>query len=294
MIVTNGDISLLDGTSAALGSFDGMHTAHCALVGQAVEYAKKNGVKSAVFTFDRNTSDAKRIITVEERNAIIENMGADILFVKTFDGDFKSMTPDSFTETYLKKCSCINVGFNFRFGSGRKGSTEDIMRFCRDNNIECNILPAVTKNGETVSSTLIRKYLSEGNFERAKPLLGRDFSVSGTVSHGDEIGRTIGFPTMNIERSGLIIPYGVYMTETLIDGVLLPGVTNAGGKPTIRDGADRVETHVLNYSGDAYGKKITVYFKKKLRDIVRFETIEQLKLQLNKDVLTVLNAYRAK
>lgn len=288
MITTNNDISLLNNTSAALGAFDGVHKAHRALIAKTVECARNNGAKSAVFTFDRNPSNSKRIVSIAERNEIISRMGTDVLFVCPFGGEIKNMQPFDFLEKYLKNCFCISVGFNFRFGKDRQGTTDDIQSFCKQKGILCNIMEPVYDGGEIVSSTLIRKYISNCDFDRARNLLGQNYSVCGVVVHGDKIGRKMGFPTLNIEQRDLLVPNGVYASAVIIDGVQYMGVTNVGGKPTVRDGVNRVETYAVNYSGCAYGKKIRVEFIKRLRDTVRFDTIEQLKGQLSADVSSVL------
>ncbi|MBQ2753966.1 MAG: riboflavin biosynthesis protein RibF, partial [Clostridia bacterium] len=262
----------------------GVHIAHGVLINNAVTYAKEKGINSCVFTFDVNPKDSKLITTNRERQDIFELMGADILFLKQFDDSLKNLEPTEFLEEYLKNCRYICVGFNFKFGKDRKGNTKDIETFCKTNCIDFNIVDAVKYKGEIVSSSLIREYILNSDFKSAKEMLGRNYFVTGVVEKGDKIGITLGFPTANIVPDSIIAGEGVYLTYTTVDGKRYKSVTNVGGKPTIRGGVNRVETHIIDYSGDAYGKEIKVEFIKKIRDIIKFENTDSLKSQLKNDV----------
>ncbi|MBQ7075409.1 MAG: bifunctional riboflavin kinase/FAD synthetase [Clostridia bacterium] len=284
MIITNNDITMLNNTAVALGAFDGVHIAHGVLINNAVTYAKEKGINSCVFTFDVNPKDSKLITTNRERQDIFELMGADILFLKQFDDSLKNLEPTEFLEEYLKNCRYICVGFNFKFGKDRKGNTKDIETFCKTNGIDFDIVDAVKYKGEIVSSSLIREYILNSDFKSAKEMLGRNYFVTGVVEKGDKIGITLGFPTANIVPDSIIAGEGVYLTYTTVDGKRYKSVTNVGGKPTIRGGVNRVETHIIDYSGDAYGKEIKVEFIKKIRDIIKFENTDSLKSQLKNDV----------
>ncbi|MBQ3114932.1 MAG: bifunctional riboflavin kinase/FAD synthetase [Clostridia bacterium] len=284
MKITNCDIDLLNNTAVSLGAFDGVHIAHEVLIKNAVKYAKTNGIKSCVFTFDANPKDIKLITTNKERQRIFEFMGADVLFIKRFDSNLKNLEPAQFLEKYLKNCRYICVGFNFKFGKDRKGSTADIIAFCKNNNIDFDIVDAVKYNGEVVSSSLIREKISQNDFKSAREMLGRDYFVTGTVEKGDGIGITLGFPTANIVPDSIIVKSGVYLTYTTVDGTKFKSVTNVGGKPTIKGGVDRVETHIIDYSGNAYGKEIEVAFVRRIRNIVKFDCTDHLKSQLKIDV----------
>ncbi len=284
MIITNNDITMLNNTAVALGAFDGVHIAHGVLINNAVTYAKEKGINSCVFTFDVNPKDSKLITTNRERQGIFELMGADILFLKQFDDSLKNLEPLDFLDKYLKNCRYICVGFNFRFGKGRKGSTKDIVDFCKNNHIDFDIVDAVKYNGEVVSSSLIREKIANNDFESVREMLGRNYYITGTVEKGDEIGKTLGFPTANTVPESIIAGDGVYLTYTTVDKKKYKSVTNVGGKPTIRNGVNRVETHIIDYSGNAYGKEIKIEFINKIRDVVRFDSTEQLKSQLKNDV----------
>ena len=284
MVITNNDITLLNNTAVALGAFDGVHIAHGVLINNAVTYAKEKGINSCVFTFDVNPKDSKLITTNRERQDIFELMGADILFLKQFDDSLKNLEPTEFLNKYLKNCRYICVGFNFKFGKDRKGNTTDIETFCKTNAIDFDIVDAVKYKGEIVSSSLIRECILNSDFKSAKEMLGRNYFVTGVVEKGDKIGITLGFPTANIVPDSIIAGEGVYLTYTTVDGKRYKSVTNVGGKPTIRGGVNRVETHIIDYSGDVYGKEIKVEFIKKIRDIIKFENTDSLKSQLKNDV----------
>ncbi len=288
MIITN-ELSFLENSAVALGAFDGIHKAHRFLIETTISYAKENSIRSVVFTFSENPSKAERLTTDTERKSIFESLGTDVLFMQEFDDALKNTLPDEFLNKYLKKCRFVCVGFNFRFGKDRAGSTADIESFCRKNNIDYKIVDEIKDDGITVSSSVIRIYIKSGNFEAAEKLLGRPVTVEGTVVRGDRIGRKLGFPTINIEKSGSLIPKGVYATVTDIDGIEYKSVTNVGGKPTIRNNVDRIETHIIDFDCDIYGKEVKTRFVRKIRDIIKFEDVELLKKQLKKDIALCKN-----
>ena len=273
------------GAAVALGAFDGIHTGHRKLIDNVVEYARINGCKSCVFTFDMLPSGARRIISTEQRNNILEIMGVDYLYIQHFDSDFKSMTADDFMNRFLKQAVYITVGFNFRFGTARQGSTETLSRFCIDNCIKYDIVEPVKINDEIVSCTKIRKYIENADFNMAHKMLGSYFSVEGTVIHGNEIGRTIGFPTANIcvDTDRVMPKEGVYVTATEFNGRVYKSFTNYGGKPTFNDNRILVETSIFDFDGDLYGRSIKVYFLEKIRDIDDFRSVDALKAQLEAD-----------
>lgn len=283
MIITN-EKSFLENAAVALGAFDGIHKAHRKLIENTVLFAKENNLNSVVFTFSENPSDAELITTDAQRKSIFKELGIDVLYVQHFDDALKNMSADEFLNTYLKTCKYICVGFNFRFGKDRQGTTADIESFCTKNNIHFDIVDEIKYDGITVSSTLIRIYIKSCDFAMAQKLLGREVSVEGVVVKGDMIGKKLGFPTVNIENSNTLIPKGVYATVTEVDGVKYKSVTNVGGKPTIRNNVDRIETHIIDFDRDIYGETIKTSFVKKIRDIVKFGDVESLKAQLKKDI----------
>ncbi len=273
------------GQAIALGAFDGIHMGHRKLIENIVNYSKDNNCQSCVYTFDTLPSGAKFINDWDKRIEIFETLGVDYLYIQKFDADFKSTSAKEFLDKYIKGASYITVGFNFRFGKGREGNTHLLNDYCNENKINFHIVEPVYLGSEIVSSTKIRGYIEENNFEIAKKMLGQDFCVNGTVVHGNAIGRTIGFPTANIcvDENRIMPAEGVYATFTEYEGKIYPSITNYGGKPTFKDNKILLETNIFDFDGDLYNKKISVHFLEKLRNIVGFSSKEELKNQLNAD-----------
>ena len=294
MKVLKDNTALPEGVAIALGAFDGIHTGHKKLVENIVSYAKDNNCCSCVYTFDVLPSGARYITDFEQRIGIFESLGVDYLYIQRFDGDFKKMSAQNFLQSFIKEAKYVTVGFNFRFGNGREGNTNVLEEYCRENNIDIDIVSPVYLNDEIVSSTKIRGYIEENNFKMAKQMLGYDFSVSGTVVHGNAVGRTIGFPTANIcvDENRIMPLEGVFATLTEYDGKFYPSISNYGGKPTFKDNKILLETNLFDFDGDLYGKKINVHFIEKLRDIVAFESIEALKKQLISDKNETLKIFQ--
>lgn len=283
-ILKNNEV-LPQGLAIALGAFDGVHTGHKKLIENIVLYSKNNNCSSCVYTFDVLPSGARYITDLEQRIKIFEKMGVDYLYIQSFDADFKGMPSQAFLDSFISDAKYVTVGFNFRFGKGREGNTKILEEYCRGNNIDIDIVSPVYLDDEIVSSTKIRGYIEENNFKMAKKMLGYDFSVSGIVEHGNAIGRTIGFPTANIRVDECrIMPLeGVYATVTEYAGNMYPSITNYGGKPTFKDNKILLETNLFDFDGNLYGKKISIHFVEKLRDISAFESAEALKSQLIAD-----------
>lgn len=273
------------GLAIALGAFDGVHIGHRKLIDNIVEYSKKNNCKSCVYTFDTLPSGARYINDWDKRIEIFEGLGVDYLYIQEFDTDFKNTSATDFLNKYIGEASYVTVGFNFCFGKGREGNTHLLNDYCNKKNIFLEIVEPVYYGNEIVSSTKIRGYIEKNNFEVARKMLGRDFCVNGTVVHGNAIGRTMDFPTANIcvDENRIMPTEGVYATVTEYEGKMYPSVTNYGGKPTFKDNKILLETNLFDFEGDLYDKKITVYFLEKLRNVVRFSSKEELKIQLISD-----------
>lgn len=285
MKILKSNDTLPNGVAIALGAFDGIHMGHRKLIENIVDYSKYNGCSSCVYTFDILPSGAKYITDWEQRIKIFESLGVDYLYIQDFNSDFKSTSAIGFLDKYIKGAAYVTVGFNFRFGRGREGNTHLLGDYCKENNIVFDIVEPVYLGNEIVSSTKIRGYVEDNNFEIAKKMLGYDFYVSGTVVHGNAIGRTIGFPTANIciDENRIMPAEGVYATVTEYDGKMYPSITNYGGKPTFKDNQILLETNLFDFEGDLYDKNISVHFIEKLRNIVGFASKEELKDQLSAD-----------
>ncbi len=293
MIVTNSD-ELIKYTSkktaVALGSFDAIHKGHIAIISEAVRFAGQNNMLSLVQLFEVPPAvigGADAINSFEKRIEIIEELGADIVVAERFDEAFKNVEYSDFIKEYLDRrynSKMVFAGSNYRFGHFAEGDAQKLIAECGEYGIDVNILDCLEMDG-VISSTRIREYIKEGRVDMAASLMTRPYSVIGEVVRGKALGRRLGFPTANINiPKNLIIPKdGVYEVRVNIGGKTFPGITNVGSKPTVDNEERNIETYILDFQGDIYGKKIEVKFISRLRDIKKFDSINALKEQLEKD-----------
>ena len=289
----------------ALGFFDGVHLGHGALLRRAAEEAKKRGCESAVFTFDR---PPKEVITgvpcplinsPEDRAELVKRLyGIDEMLMVPFDDEMRTTPWDRFvTDILVGRYGAVHLvaGHDHHFGHKNQGSPELLREKCAELGLGCDIIPAVTIGGVTVSSTHIRKLLEEGDVETARAFLGHPHVLTQTVGHGRQLGRTIGIPTANlVAPPHVLLPRrGVYAAKiTLPDGRAFGGVTNVGVRPTVNRGQDvTVEPWILDFDGDLYGQAIRVEFYRRLRDERKFESLEALKAQIETDAGRTREAY---
>ena len=284
-------------TAVALGNFDGVHMGHRALIRRAVDKAKEKGIKSAVFTFSNHPRNliagrniVQNIITGEQKEKIIEEHDVDYLFNIEFTWDICNMKPELFVEELLCRCFRMKYaicGFNYRFGSRAEGTPELLKEMGRELDFELDMFEPVIVDGNIVSSTFIRGLIETGQVERCRKYMGERYRITGSVVVGNKIGRTIGFPTVNqiIDENMITPSNGVYITTCTFEGKTYPSITNIGVKPTIGDYKKNAETHIFDFSGDLYGKEITVEFIKKTRDEKKFNGIEELTAQIDRDCM---------
>ena len=289
----------------ALGFFDGVHLGHGALLRRAAEEAKKRGCESAVFTFDR---PPKEVITgipcplinsPEDRAELVRRLyGIDEMIMVPFDDEMRTTPWDRFvTDILVGRYGAVHLvaGHDHHFGHRNQGSPELLKEKCAELGLGCDIIPAVTLDGVTVSSTHIRKLLEEGDVETARAFLGHPHVLTQTVGHGRQLGRTIGIPTANlVAPPHVLLPKrGVYAAKiTLPDGRAFGGVTNVGVRPTVNNGQDvTVEPWILDFDGDLYGQAIRVEFFRRLRDERKFESLEALRAQIETDAVKTREAY---
>ena len=289
----------------ALGFFDGVHLGHGALLRRAAEEAKKRGCESAVFTFDR---PPKEVITgvpcplinsPEDRAALVKRLyGIDEMLMVPFDDEMRTTPWDRFvTDILVGRYGAVHLvaGHDDHFGHKNQGSPELLREKCAELGLGCDIIPAVTIGGITVSSTHIRKLLEEGDVETARAFLGHPHVLTQTVGHGRQLGRTIGIPTANlVAPPHVLLPRrGVYAAKiTLPDGRAFGGVTNVGVRPTVNNGQDvTVEPWILDFDGDLYGQAIRVEFFRRLRDERKFESLDALRSQIETDAVKTREAY---
>ena len=285
-------------TGVGLGNFDGLHIGHMALIGTLISECRLNGIASVVYTFMKHSENILRknlynplITSNGQKTGILDSMDIDFVFYQEFDEIFSRLSPEEFVKTVLIGQLNIRiavVGFNYRFGYMGKGDTELLKRYGEKYGFKVIVVPPVRVNSEIVSSTLIREYIKKGKMDRVFQLLGRHFSLRGTVVGGRKIGRTLGFPTANIIADPeMVVPaYGVYITKTFLNCQWMNSVTNMGIAPTVRGegGSFSIETHILDYDNDLYGNEIEVCFIEKLRGEKRYDSVDALKKQVAEDI----------
>ncbi|MCM1313971.1 MAG: bifunctional riboflavin kinase/FAD synthetase [Prevotella sp.] len=284
--------------AVALGLFDGVHLGHRAVLDLALEQ-KKNGLQPAVFTFNptavlRKTSgqDGYIYTHIHKYNMLAEYGFLCNIYSVQFE-ELCGMSGEEFAKNILAKkmnAKIVCCGNNFRFGKNASCGVEDLRRFGERYGFEVHTAEPVKINDITVSSGEIRRCLVSGEIERANTFLGMPYKICNTVVHGNEIGRTINFPTLNQEYSKgqLVLKYGVYFTTTYINKIKYKSITNIGVKPTIAGKRTPLaETHILDFAGDLYGKNIMVEFHKFIRPEMKFSSVEELKEQISKDIAVV-------
>ena len=274
----------------ALGVFDGVHIGHQAVIKRAVDAAARDGGKSFIVTFSPHPirviapekAPASLLATLDEKAAVVKELGVDGLLVIHFDMAFASMPAEEFVR---KLCAgivrTIAVGVDCRFGSNRSGDVALLLKMGEELGFNLEAVSPVMWEGERISSTRIRQAIRDGNFAAAGEMLGRPYELSGIVIEGRKLGREIGFRTANLRLGECQLPAEGVWTVTVND--TLKGVANLGLRPTV-DGAERLlEIHLLDFSGDLYGKELRVSFMKFLRSEKKFGSVEQLREQIERD-----------
>ncbi len=286
---------MTSGTCVALGNFDGIHLGHQAILLACVREAKERGIASVVWSFRRHPehimkgSDASgNIISLKDKEKILSEMGIERLVLEDFEA-VRNFSPEEFCDKVLLgrlSAKSVFCGFNFRFGKNGRGDAAFLRSYLTERGVSVYTADPVLFDGETVSSTRIRALLAGGDVQTAATLLGRPYSISFPVLHGKRLGSRIGFPTINQEfpKEYVTPKKGVYAVRVILDGAVYGGVCNVGSRPTV-DCDDRIlaETHLLDFSGDLYGKIIRVEFARFLREEKKFSSLEELKEQIGKD-----------
>lgn len=298
-IISLGDLgeasSLPEGAVLALGNFDGFHLGHRAIVSAAVGIAARTGKACAIWTFSSlaKSSPVPCLTSQGEKLALFASSGADFAVFEDF-ASVRDMSCDDFVTDILigkLRCSAVVCGFNFRFGKAASGDSALLEELMARRGRAAHVVEPVKLelHGEArlVSSTAIRQYLAEGDAESAAAMLGHPFTVSAAVLSGKQLGRVIGYPTVNQRfDGGRIVPkHGIYASKVVIDGEVYYGVTNVGIRPTVESGAAvNAETHIFGYSGDLYGRTLSVMLMKYLRCEEKFSSVDELRRAIGGDI----------
>ena len=289
----------------ALGFFDGVHLGHAALLRRTVEEAQKRGATPAVFTFDRPPKEVVTgvpcplIASPEDRKGLLEReFGIKDVLMVPFDREMMTTPWDEFvTKILVERYHAVHLvaGHDHHFGHKNQGSPELLVEKCRELGLGCDIIPKVELDGITVSSTYIRSLVGMGQMARATRYLGHPHVLTQEVRHGRRIGHTIGVPTINlvVPPHVLVPSHGVYVTRVFLpDGESYPAVTNVGTRPTVNNGTDiTVEPWLLGFDGDLYGARVRVEFHKRLRDEIRFDSLDALRDQIQKDAKATMEYF---
>ena len=291
MIITD-DRKITASTAVALGFFDGVHKGHDAIISKAKTLAT-GAIKSLIYTFDTHPSGFFNLPTPmispgNSRVNLLDSYNVDYVYLQKTDRDFLNISPEDFIDKILiEKLGATHIvsGENYTFGKNKSGDSKLLEKMCKEKGISYHIVPYSTYNDKIISSTLIRSTLDNGDIPSANRMLGRPFSLSGTVVRCREVGSTLGFPTANImpQQNAKLPMAGVYATTTIVDGKTFPSITNVGAAPTFGEEKTIIETHILDFNQDIYSKNITVEFLSLLRQQQKFASPDELICQLKKD-----------
>ncbi len=284
-------------TVAAIGFFDGVHLAHKELINKTIEIGKKKNLKKAVITFDVHPKsilfdlEYLYLTPLMKKIEIFKEFDLDYIYVIEFSKEKASLHPLEFIESYLNGIDTIVCGFDFKFGVRGSGNIKTLQA---DSRFKTIIINEVTYEGYKVGSTHIRDLLKSGQVDHVKEVLGDYYSVRGEVVHGAKKGRMIGYPTANVNTGDYLIPKrGVYVTLTKVKGIWYESMSSIGHNPTLNCSIDlSVESNIFNFDEEIYGEIIEVKFLKRLRDEIKFTSVEALIAKIDHDKIDSLNVFR--
>ncbi|MFC1490797.1 bifunctional riboflavin kinase/FAD synthetase [Candidatus Latescibacterota bacterium] len=284
-------------TVVTLGAFDGVHLGHRKIIDKVIESSKKLGLQAAVLTFERHPVSVlnpkyspKLLSTQDEKLEKLKKIGIDAVFVLKFSKSIADMTAEQFITDYLINCLGMKhfiIGYDHKLGKDGVASSEILQEFAIKHNFELEIIQPIRKDGILVKSSVIRKHISEGNVSIASLLLGENYSFSGKVVEGQGIGKILGYPTANISPLSVekIIPaHGVYGGWIEIDSEKKDAVISLGPNPTFNNSVESIEIHIPDFKGNLYGKTVRAGFVRKLRNIEKFKSKEELTSQIKNDI----------
>lgn len=290
------DIPFEKNSVITVGSFDGVHLAHQEVLGEVVRKAQSRKGRAVLLTFEPHPKEilsgkpVHTLTTLEEKKRMCERLGVDLFIVIPFTYEFSRQSSRDFFVNYLVDrigvCEVVE-GYDHHFGRDREGSIEALLHLGKEFGFSVVAMKAVYVREEIVSSSMIRRYLLAGSIEKAEGMLGRRYSIEGTVVRGDGRGKSLGYPTANIRTSTdrkLVPANGIYVVEVDVDQVRHVGMLSIGVRPTFSDHGDRtVEVHLLEFDNDLYDKSITLTILKRLRDERKFASAEELVRQMHRD-----------
>lgn len=279
----------------SLGMFDGVHRGHLEVLEKVKNIAKEKGYISGVFSFWPHPRkvlepdfNLHQLTILEEKIKFLEKQNIDLLILQKFDEEFRNLSAEDFIEQILVKklnVKYIIVGYDHHFGKNKAGNFEVLKSMGEKFNFEVEQVDGLSHLQQKISSTKIRNLLKEGNIQEANDMLGYSYSVSGEVVHGKKIGRTIGYPTanINVDETKLLPKKGAYIVEVWLKGNFYKGMLSVGTNPTVGGERLTVEVYILDFKGDIYGENITIKFREFLHEEIKFESLEKLMEQLDKD-----------
>lgn len=303
---TDSAIRLNNATAITIGKFDGFHLGHQQLIQNIKTYASNNHLSSVVLSFYphpsqvfKTSGDHKLIFTKDEKRGVLESFGVDMYIEYPFTQDFFSMEPNFFVEEILVNrlnCKYLTVGAGYCFGKQKKGTIALLETLARQHDITLKVISDVIYKDDVVSSTLIKTLILDNKFNVSKKLMTKHYFVAGEVVLGRQIGRTIGIPTANIyaDKSKLIPNDGVYITYVYYKENRYKSITNIGANPTVNGDCRTIESHILDFNEEIYGHTIEIEFLFKVRDEIKFCSIQELKIQIQKDKQITVNYFKNK
>ncbi len=296
------------GTVLTIGNYDGLHAGQREILARVVRRAKAQGLHSAVLTFDphplsvlRPESKPPQLTTWTQKQALLETTGVDFALVIDFTPEFASTEARHFVESFLCErlgAREVHVGSDFNFGKDREGNIELLQAMGESLGFETFPVDEIRSAGSRISSTRVRRCVTEGKIEEATDLLGRPYSLTGVIVQGDRMGQRLGWPTINLAPDNELIPAGgVYATRTVFPSFpsTFDSVTNIGTRPTVYENYEQVvETHVLDFRNDVYGERVEISFYKRLREEQMFQSMMDLSAQIARDVEATREYFRAR
>ncbi|QDU81056.1 Riboflavin kinase [Polystyrenella longa] len=287
--------ALYRGGYVAIGNFDGVHRGHQSMIARLAERARQANVPAIVLTFDphpimklKPDLAPPRLTALQTKSDLLHHYGVDHVIAYPTDQELLNLLPEEFFEKFLLeelKVRGLVEGPNFFFGRNRSGNVETLRELCEPHQLSLDVIPAFKWKDVHVSSSAIRKLISEGDLHTAIDMLGHGYPIVGDVTSGEGRGRGLGFPTANLSGVSTLLPSdGVYAGHCTVEGTRFCAAVNIGPNPTFKTKEHKIEVHLLDFSGDLYGQSLTVELNARVRDTRTFDSVEELKQQISADL----------